>query len=259
MKILVREYNDNGICNYVWKKVRINNPFEYNHYNTEDGRQYCLTEIIKVSGDYRKLGYVQCTNCGEVIKKGKEEEHYAKRERSIDCAKCIHFKMYNSTTTDIKIKDGVAIKKMTGKPICTVDYWHSVHVDNVDKPAKCLHFACRRRGTAELPSDFLYEHKDPYKNILTENTAIAAGWKYVSRSNRGRQYTSDKTGKLLAYFDTNGILEYFRISHRGDTARFTYSDVYDEFIGNNGKFKWLYMADSTIEKYSKHIRKLYTI
>lgn len=263
MKILVREVTD-GVCNYVWKKMSTNRPIAWHgtnvRYKTEDNKGYDCLEIIKITHDYRKLGYVQCRNCGEVVKESKLIQHYEAQERNANCMKCD--RMYLSKVKDIDTvnvlrPDGTVLSKTVNKAYCADQYgWNKVSLAEVDKIQKCKYYACRRSDKIDIMQDFWSAYPNPYKDILTEAGVIKNKWKYVG-SNNGRQY-SNSNGKVIAHFDTNGILRFFKLLYRDECERFVYSDVYDKFFGANGReFDWCDIAEGSMERYMKQIRALY--
>ena len=257
MKILVRKFENDGTCTYVWKKIRSVNPFVYGSYHTEDGKVYVATEILKITHDYRKLGYVQCDNCGTVIKKNKVEQHYLEQERNANCMKCSWLKVDGGSKPIYTMRsDGTVCQKIIGVPLCSKGrYYGQKRLTEVNKVEECKYYACRRSRIRELHSDFLSENPNPYNELLTENAVIAAGWKYMDSMPRGRMYSWDE--KLIAHFDKNGLLVGFNFIHRSTTYVFTYSDVYDKTISPNGEFTWDGIANKTRDKYMKQIRKLY--
>ena len=260
MKILVREYDNNETCNYVWKKIRAKKPFYCGEYYTTDGRCYDLTQILRIKQDYRKLNYVQCEVCGEVVKRDKVVRHYEDQEQKANCAKCNWFEIDDYTKITYSIRnDGTAVAKSYGTPYCTQgSSWYRRHkkLSDVDKVTECKYFACRRGEIRELYSDFMSQNPDPYMNLLTENAVIAHGWRYFATSLFGRSYSTGD-GKLIARFDKNGILMDFNFFHRNTSYVFVYSDVYDKVVTRHGEFTWDGIANSTREKYMKLIRKLY--
>ena len=259
MKILVRTFDNDGTCNYVWKKMKSENPFQYGTYHTDDGCAYSLTSILKVTHDYRKSDYVQCGVCGKVVKRDKIDKHYEEREREADCMKCGWLELLgrqNSGPINVMRKDGFVVSKNIFVPYCSKGRWRgSTRLSEINKVADCKYYACRRGSTKNLHSDFLSQNPNPYRDLLTENAVIENGWHYMGSSQQGRNYSFDT--KLIARFDSNGILIGFNFFHRNNTYNLVYSDVYDKIIWDSGEFDWEGIADRTREKYTKQIRKLY--
>jgi len=261
MKILVREIKDNA-CNYVWKKVRSVNPFSNGNYCTEDGMSYNITQILKITHDYRKSGYVQCANCGKVFKRSKTNKHYEDRERNANCMKCdwLHLDEISGTSVHTLRSDGKVITKTVSTPKCTKGNYRRNWelLSEVNKVAECQFYACRRSRTRGLMSDFMSENPNPFNELLTEKSMKTNEWRCFYNSPSGRQY-SNKNGKIIARFDANGILVEFSIIHRNNTFSVVYSDVYDKLIDRYGEFNWGYynIANSTKEKCMKQIRQLY--
>ena len=264
MKILVRENND-GACNYVWKKLNNTNPYlGSSQFMAEDGQRYSSMDILKINGDYRNgnTRYVKCCGCGKIIKDTPEaiENHYIDQETNIDCLKCscIYLSQINSVPEKLILKaDGTVVRKTTNKALCRMTGYYSPKetIQEVDKQRYCIHYNCRRNGMASLREDVWSRYPNPFKKILTEKKIIKEGWKMISKM-YGRIYES-KNGKLRAMFDENGILDFFVFKYRNDTFRFRYSDVYDEFLDENGIFGWNDIAITSAEKYRKQIRALY--
>ena len=262
MKILVREYN-NGVCNYVWKTMRKINPIIGNTYYTDDGMQYRILSVIKISHDYRKSGYVICNNCGEVIKRSNVIKHYEEKESDSNCIKCDKFTVIDKGKEIRTIKpDGTCLVKYKATPACACKcyryYGVTKSLSEINKATDCKYYACRRSSVGELPHDFLFTNPNPYKNIITEKRAIEVGWKYLTRTYLGNNQYTNNNGKVIAEFDTNGILIGFTLLKRNNSCDFMYSDVYDTFIDTWGRtFDWMYCADTTKEKYIRQIKKLY--
>ena len=262
MKILVREFDrENNVLKYVWKEIDRKKPFSsYGDYHTKDDKNYGCFNILKISGDYRKLGYVRCKNCGEVFKRGKEEQHYAASEDKAKCATCSCLIIHPITGKQkITLKsDGTAVCTTINTPYCgSKSRYNCTKLDEVDKPEICRYFKCRRKGIEDLSSvsDFMSEHPNPYKNIITENAVIKNGWVLNRQTDDYRSYTN---GRLTAFFDINGIIDNFLVAFRNDTYKFKYSDVYDIYMNVYGEeFTWGGMADRTAESCKKLIRKLY--
>lgn len=263
MKVLVREYKT-GVCNYVWKKVSYNDPFRYSDYYTEDGACYEPIQILKITHDYRTTGYVMCCNCGKVVKQTKITKHYEEQERKVNCMKCNKLKLEEIKGTRVNTlkQDGNVLSRIMFEAKCVnspIDrYWSRYKkIKDVNKSETCKYFACRRSDTTELRRDFFCSYPNPFNNFLTENGIINNGWKYISSSNSGREY-SNKNGKLIARFDMNGILIHFCMMHRNNTYHFVYSDVYDKFMDSEGnEFRWGNIAETTKNNYIKQIRALY--
>jgi len=258
MKILVRTFDNDGTCTYVWKKMRSNKPFYNGYYYTEDGCSYNLISILRVVHDYRKSDYVQCEVCGDIMKRDKIEKHYEDRERNANCMKCDWMRLTETDNPPVHImrQDGLVVTKTVGVPYCSKRYYSTgIKLSEIDKAANCKYYACRRGSTRELYSDFLSRNPNPYKELLTEKAVIAKGWKYIGSTIQGRMYSINS--KLIARFDKNGILIYFDYLHRNNAYHFVYSDVYDKLISHYGEFTWEGIADSTRDKCMKQIRKLY--
>ena len=262
MRIYVRNYN-NGTVEYVWKNISHTNPFfGKSEYRTEDGERYSFFDIFKISADYRKSGkYVICGNCGAVIKRNATNKHFETQERNADCMKCsdLRLEKIENTQRNKMCADGNVFTTVLMKPYCGIHYYYENYpLDNFDKTRVCKYFACRRKDVKEMRQDVLFTFQNPYNNILTEAGVIRKKWNFVNTSN-GTSVYSNRNGKVLAIFDLNGILIKFRLFKRDTPYDFMYSDVYDEFICENGVFRWAYLAESTIEKYKKQIRSLYKI
>lgn len=258
MKILVREYA-NGICNYVWKKIKMENPFYWGGYDTEDGMSYNQCQVLKITHDIRNGNYVMCSNCGKVVKRNSLTLHYEKGEAEANCMKCSYLRIGDASTVTNKLRsDGMCIRRTVGVPNCGYRNYRVIPIATIDKVEKCKYFGCRRSEARELPTDFLAEHPGAYDRLLTENAAITGGWKYLSQNSDGRQY-ANKDGKVVAYFDTNGILIHFILWNRSSRYTFTYSDVYDKFIPTSGvlEFNWGGIAEARRKRYEKQIRALY--
>lgn len=263
MKILVREFSDNGTCNYVWKKIKSVKPFYNGCYNTEDGHSYNIIQILRVTHDYRKSDYVQCACCGKVVRRGNELKHYEEQERNANCMKCewLRLDVIPGTETHVMRSDGKVTTRTLSKPKCNHGRswsYRATPLSEINRVSDCKYYACRRNGMRELYKDFLAENTNPFDSLLTEKAMIDKGWKYVYGDMYGRTY-SNNNGKLVAVFDTNGILIKFNIIHRSHTYEVVYSDVYDKLIGRNGEFDWSDrgIADSTKNRYMKQIRQLY--
>ena len=263
MKILVREIND-GICNYVWKKMASNRPITKRcgtvYYKTEDNKVYDCLQIVKITHDYRKLNYVLCSNCGEVVKESKLIQHYEAQEHNANCMKCDRLllkKANDSETTNVLRPDGTVLSKTVNNAYCNDRYgWRYIPLAEVNKLERCKYFACRRSEKLDIISDFWSNYQNPYKDILTEAGVIKGKWRYID-SHRGRRY-ANSNGKVIACFDTNGILENFVLLHRNNSEEFVYSDVYDKFFGRNGlEFNWSDIAEASKERYMRQIRALY--
>lgn len=261
MKILVREFNeDTNKLAYVWKDVVKTKPIKSGYYKTTDNADYEAFLILKIEKDYRRLGYVICSGCGEVIKEGKEEKHYLDRESNANCAKCekLTLRPIDGKRKVTLLPDGTAISRTVNNPYCSARGGYRIDaLGDVNKQANCIYYKCRRYGTEQIPSDFLSEHPNPYKFFPTETTAIATGWEFHKRGTGWTEYAT-KNGKLIATFDTNGILNYFTVFFRDRGLRFKYSDRYDKYIAPNGmEFRWGDMAERTRNGYKKAIRSLY--
>ena len=273
MKILVRDYPGDTnptisvthptisvthpTCNYVWKEVRKNKPFLYENYYTKDGSHYSSINVLKISGDFRKHNYVMCGNCGDVVKRDKLARHYEDQERNINCLKCKCLNLAQVINVTHKLMpNGTVVTKTTADPYCKPNYYNKYPLDRVDKPAVCLYYKCRRSDAVELWKDFHSEYPNPFKRIATENAAIAAGWRYLDTYFYGREYTN-KDGKLIAQFDTNGILVNYKVLKRSSAFMFVYSDVYDKFFDNYGEFDWGGLSEVTVKRYSRQIREIY--
>ena len=264
MKILVREVT-NEICNYVWKTVTDERPFgsgrTVDYYKTTDGSYYLPISIIKITHDYRTTGYVVCKNCGKVVKKSKIEKHYKDQEKDSNCMKCEWLRIkYKEPETHKMREDGKCISSYVGIPYCAGDSycWHPTKISEVNKIEKCKYFACRRSETIQLQKDFLSENPNPYKIFVTENAVLnTRGWTILNNYS-DRQYAT-QNGKLIATFDTNGILKYFSFLYRNDSFDFTYSDVYDKFMYKNGTelFKELDVSEATKKKIINNVKALY--
>lgn len=264
MKILVREYDNNNVCNYVWKKIRDVNPisgYGNTYYSTDDGNKYAPYVIMKISHDYRKSNYVICKNCGKVIKKGREVAHYEASETGANCMKCDKLRLRN--ISDIKpehklLPDGRVISKTIQNPYCdNCGGWSGKKLSEVNKVSECKYFECRRNGTTVIKEDFLSTYPNPYNDFPTERRAIECGWHVINKSDRYIQY-ANKSGKVIAYFDNNGILMYYELLKRKDTFGFTYSDVYDKFMYEYGsEFDWADLSEVTKNRYIRDIKKLY--
>lgn len=260
MKILVREVKDNK-CSYIWKQVSNVKPIRYGRYITTDNNEYGVMDILKIDRDYRNLGYVICANCGEVIKEGKVEKHYAARESEANCAKCSNLSLRPiSGERKITIRpDGKAVLRSLNNPLCIArSTYRPEPLGEVDKPQSCIYYKCRRSGTSQIYRDFLSENPNPYTVLLTENAVINNGWEFFNRGTNGNEYVT-KNGKLFATFDTNGILNYFTVKFRNNYYKFKYSDRYDKYMFNNGlEFRWDDMSETTINRFKREIKKLYT-
>ena len=278
MKILVRniERNENGnaVCTYIWKKVRTTNPFNGRRYVAEDGDEYSVGEILKITGDFRlsrKGKYMICANCGKVVKENEALKHFQESERGTNCANCGWFKVTDEKIDPKRIirQDGTVVTKSVGIAKCTkgLSYWRSDDyepIGEVDKVAHCKYFRCRRAGLNEIQKDFLSENPNPISKILTEKAVInSKSWKYMNQEVTGRQY-SNTTGNVLARFDTNGILRGFTLLYRDNTTDFYYSDKYDKFYTNSGaefdwRVNWNQISENSKTRYQKQIRALYGI
>lgn len=263
MQILVREVAS-GVCNYVWKKVNTVNPITFNYhecnYHAENKTYNCL-DVLKIKHDYRKGDYVICGNCGKVVNKSKLVAHYEEQERNANCLKCDNLTLRKDKSVKSVLKmlpNGKVQEKSINNPYCGNGYYSSVSIEEVNKLQRCKYYACRRASEREIPSDFHATYPNPFNNILTEAGIINKKWTFNgSEYNNTRRY-SNKNGKVIAVFDTNGLLMYFMLLYRDDSFRFVYSDVYDKFFGVNGReFGWGGLADTTIERYKKQIRALY--
>ena len=262
MKILVRETKEN-VCNYVWKEISKTYPFCSSDYHTTDGLYYECGKIIKISRDYRKLGYIQCTYCGAVIKRGKEEQHYAESEAKANCAKCEFLKLEPTGKPKIVLCNGQAICKSVNVPYCTrKSRYRATPIEGIDRLNTCQFYQCRRNGNFNDLSDendFLFDHPDPYTVLLTENAVLNNNWTFMRQDTTGRKY-STKNGKLIAHFDLNGVLMFFSVRFHNNVYDFVYLDRYDKFMTYSGparEFTWNAMSERTITSYTNAIRKLY--
>lgn len=259
MKILVREVKDNK-CSYIWKQVSKVNPIRCGRYRTTDNDEYGVMDILKIDRDYRN-GYVKCANCGEVIKEGREEKHFAARESKANCAKCSKISL-RPIPGEKKITirpDGKAVLRSLNRPLCTARSTYTPDLlSEVDKPQSCIYYKCRRSGTSQIHRDFLSENPNPFTVLLTENAVINNGWEFFTRGANGNEYVT-KNGKLFATFDVNGILNYFTVKFRNNYYKIKYSDRYDKYMFNNGyEFMWDDMSERTINQFKREIKKLYT-
>lgn len=260
MKILVREYDDNNVCTYVWKNVRTIRPFSFGSYCTEDGAVYTPIKVLRIIHDFRLSGYVECGNCGKVIRKDRIVKHYLAQERNANCMKCNSLRLSSipdAKTTRRLQPDGTVIVKTKKVACCGNNCYRSPKINEVNKAETCKYYACRRSEASQIRGDFLSQNPNPYGVLLSENAVIKNGWNLLQTNRSSRSYCN-KNGKLIAHFDTNGILMYFSVMYRNMSFDFTYSDVYDKYMSNNGKeFDWHNMADTTKQKYIRQIKKLY--
>lgn len=260
MRILVREVKDNK-CSYIWKQVSNVNPIRRGRYRTTDNNEYGVMDILKIDRDYRNLGYVICANCGEVIKECKVEKHYVTRESEANCAKCEKLSL-RPIPSERKITirpDGKAVLRSLNHPLCTArSTYRPDLLSEVDKPQSCIYYKCRRSGTSPIYRDFLSENPNPYTVLLTENAVINNGWEFCKRGADGNEYVT-KNGKLFATFDINGILNYFTVKFRNNYYNFKYSDRYNKYMSYHGlEFMWEDMSETTINRFKREIKKLYT-
>ena len=229
MEILLRRHGDKY---YVWKKARWEGGVY--HITDENENEYDVDQsnIIAVKNDER-VGYVQCQNCGKLIKNDPEsiEAHYVEEENSRDCLKCMHM----SAHRDKKILDASCTKNADGtynvtqtyvaKLLCHADYW-TKDIDSDEAKRSCVYNRCRRCGVAQINDPFV-KYPGLFDTFVTVDALIAKKYIYEQHSRGHFDYDLKCRGTLFACVNEHGIVDHFKLRYRGYTYNLYYSEKHN--------------------------------
>lgn len=226
MKVLLRKYGNHS---YVWKNAK----WQGEYILTDNDDAVYETQILAVTEDER-IGYVQCSHCGELVKNDPEsiEAHFAKIEAQKDCMNCDRLAIYGNRTGHKKTYkpngDGTYSIEETyiSRLACTNGYFREdIHSKNLS----CKFTACRRKGVREINDTFI-KYPGLFDKQLTVDALLAKKYTYHEYNNGSFEYDLRMRGTVFACADDNGIVTHFRVFVRGWAYNFYYSDKYKKLF-----------------------------
>jgi transcription initiation factor TFIIIB Brf1 subunit/transcription initiation factor TFIIB len=226
MKILIKKWDNKY---YVWQDA-----------TWKDGAYYVdrylvkQTEILAIKDDNRGK-YVRCSHCGAVIEDDPKaiEQHFAESESKKDCMKCRYIRMENirnKTTNYTQNEDGTyrAISSADVDLMCT-NIYPSQNINTMDFTRYCLHYRCRKAGVKPI-SDVFMQYPGLFNKQITVDLLKSKGFEFDGFSNGYFVYDLKMRNTLKACVNELGIVDHFRIKHRGYSYNAYYSEKYDELF-----------------------------
>lgn len=261
MEILIRKYGNEY---YVWKTCtcKDNRYFLDNEFETE-----IYNENILAVKDDTRIGHVQCTNCGKMIKDDPEsiEQHFAEEEAKRDCLKCEYLRtdrnIHNKTTEFSNNGNGTyrVVEAYDAELTCGM-WYHRPNIDSEDAKTYCMYYQCRRSGVAKI-DDMFVRYPDPFVRQITVDVLNAKKYPYEGYHDGFFQYDIKLRGNVSACVNELGIVDHFRFNNRGYVYKLYYSDKYDKlFYAYGRKLKENctdIMTDTKLKQVMDKIRALY--
>ena len=234
MRILLKEYKGKP---YVWKEATYKDEF---YFIDDDARIY-ETQIAAVQ-EHPAAGMVICNNCGALIENTREaiEAHYKERENGKNCVKCEYHGFDQNAVVE---KEELTLignntykvsREFTSELYCQQS-WYRRKVTSADAIRNCIYMRCRNSGMRS-PRGLFASKPDVFSSAITVDILKEKKLTYVEHDGNYFLYDMKSRGTIRACVNNSGIVECFRISSRGNSTYFYYSEKYDKLYYEDGGF-----------------------
>lgn len=239
MNILIRKYDGKY---YVKKEAILNSDGQY--LLTKTGEFISQTNILAVYDDAR-IGYVQCSYCGELVRNDPEsiEAHYNSREASRNCLECERLAIYGDVKDHVKnyVHNGDGTYNATETYVtrlgCRMTYLkEDIHSTNAVK--NCKYFRCRKSGMLPI-DDIFVQYPNPFVKQITADMLARKNYELEGHHNGFYIYDMKLRGVLKACVNECGIVDHYLVSYKDDEWVVYYSDTYNRlFVSYYSKYKY---------------------
>lgn len=258
MKILLRRFQGKY---YVWKDA----VYKEGHFYVDDIMLY-NADILAVKDDNRK-DYVQCLNCGELVKNDPEsiEAHFVAQEAKRDCFKCGSLRKYSyeNIKADVSRNESgrLVIHETYEAELKCGQAWHNMPSIDSDAVKKiCIHYRCRNMGVAPI-NDIFIQYPDMFDKNITVDVLNANKFEYDDYLVGCFEYDMKCRNSLKACVNELGIVDHFVIKYRSYRYIAYYSAKYDTlFFYENGNYSTRipgYISETKYNQAKEKISALY--
>lgn len=191
------------------------------------------TNIISVIEEDNSLGFVRCSNCGEIILNTEQdiEKHRNKYLDVETCIGCRYMKRRDKTTVSsraIKEKDGLYSLEETTLSTLYCNY----HWTNDCIGSKAAQNHCRYRGCKDATFDnrelFFDKYPGAFDDIITVDTLVEKRCEFIDAEGYVK-YRVKSRNNLQAY-TVNGLVVFFYLTYRGREYNLYFSKRYNKLF-----------------------------
>lgn len=262
MKVLLKNH---GGKKYVWVEAEWEAGRYYELHTWGRGYYIDQINIIAVTDDNR-IGYVQCRNCGALIKNTPEaiEEHFKEKEKDRNCLECKYLSIYGDKRN---VKKYYVVND-NGSHSVTETYdaqlgckktYYTHPLGSAETERRCIYRQCRIMGVTEI-NDIFVKYPNVFDRYLTVDALIEKKYAYEGYVDGYFVYDLKCRGSLKALVNEKGIVECYKVSTRGWDYYMAYSAIHNKIFITDGYYRddiSNYLSDSKKEMILKRLQKLY--